>query len=309
MGGTKMIRLLNFALIFWSVLLIGNTVVPGCNRSDSGNADARFNSSGPTSTSLPKSDIETIAQGIQSGVPQPFVAVIRESSVYDELRKTVSGLPARDAEAFKKTAVIAAFLGERLTAGYGISISQSADGVLKLSETVPPKGTMLAQVITSPFGVYAVSLPNPETQVVLELTGAWKSGGKVFDLTTGEFTMVGGFAGQQEPFQLEGHLNLLRLGNLVSIIFDIQARDAKKPRSLRTIATGIIKADTNINLPVFDSGTLIDRPRPFLSATGTFASDASSLTLKLQSLVSLVVADGYVGQGSLKALASTEKQK
>src|SRR5882724_12930940 len=105
MGGTKMIRLLNFALIFWSVLLIGNTVMPSCNRSDSGNVDANVNSSGPTSTFLPKSDIETIAQGNQSGVDQPFVAVIRESSVYDELRKTVSGLPARDAEAFKKTAI------------------------------------------------------------------------------------------------------------------------------------------------------------------------------------------------------------
>ena len=90
-----MIRLLNFALIFWSVLLIGNTVVPGYNLSDSRSGDANVNSAGPASTSLPKTDIETIAQGNQSSVDQPFIAVIRESSVYDELRKTVSGLPVR----------------------------------------------------------------------------------------------------------------------------------------------------------------------------------------------------------------------
>jgi hypothetical protein len=302
-----MIQLLNFTLIFGSVLLIGNTVIPGCNHSDSRNADATVNSATSMSTQLSNPDIETIAQGSQSDVNQPFIAVIRESSVYDELRKTVKGLPERDAESFKKSAVIAAFLGERLTAGYGINISQSAEGVLKLSETVPPKGAMLAQVITSPFRVYTVSLPNPEAPVILELTGAWKSRGKVFDLTTGEFTMVGGFAGQQEPFQLEGRLNVLRLGNLISIIFDIQARNAKKPRSLRTIGTGVIEAGTKINLPVFDAGTLIDRPRPFLSATGTMAPDGSTLTFNLQSILSRVIADGYVGKGSLEARSSSEK--
>src|SRR5713101_8434049 len=88
--GTKMIRLSNFALIFWSILLVGNTVMPACNRSDR-SVDANVNSAGPISTSSATPDIETIAQGNQSDVDQPFVAVIRESSVYDELRKTVRG--------------------------------------------------------------------------------------------------------------------------------------------------------------------------------------------------------------------------
>ena len=288
-----------------SALLLGSVAIATAGMSQH---DGRlFYSAGAIQldgSQLSASEIQIIDQDAQSNVDRPFVAVIRESSVYDELRKTIKTLPSRDSESFKKSAVIAAFLGERPTAGYSVDLTRLRNGHLALSETTPPKGTMLAQIVTSPFRIYLVSLSDPEAQIELELSGPWKQAGQAFELTAGEFTMIGGFAGRQETFRLAGSLRFIRLGNIASIIFAVESDGATKARSLKTVGTGLINSNTNVRIPAFDAGTLINPPQPSLSATGTLSSDNSKLTLNLQSTASIVIADGYVGHGSLVSRAA-----
>ena len=63
------------------------------------------------------SDIRVLAEGSHSEVTSPFLAVVRDEQVYARLRKLVTGLPELQEDFFKRQAVIAAFMGERNTAG------------------------------------------------------------------------------------------------------------------------------------------------------------------------------------------------
>jgi hypothetical protein len=130
----------------------------------------------------------------------------------------------------------------------------------------------------------------------------WAFAGRAFEVTKGEFEMVGGFAGSRDVYGLEGRLRMLQMGKLVTVLFDLKAGNAKKPRALATAGTGLVQPDGTLMLTAFDAGTLIDPPQPFLRATGKVPA-GGKLHLDLRSIASRIIADGYVGKGSLDARA------
>src|SRR5438128_48720 len=99
----------------------------------------------------PNTDIKVLAEGSYSEVTSPFLAVVRDAQVYARVRKLATGLPELQEDFFKRQAVIAAFIGERNTAGYIVQITRSADDSIHLAVMSPSGDAMVAQVITTPF--------------------------------------------------------------------------------------------------------------------------------------------------------------
>ena len=67
-------------------------------------------------------------------------------------------LPAVD---FTKEMVVGVFMGSRPTAGYNLEIVSATENngtlVVRYREAMPPRGTMTAQVVTSPYHLVTVS--------------------------------------------------------------------------------------------------------------------------------------------------------
>jgi hypothetical protein len=245
--------------------------------------------------------VELLAEGNYGDFSEPFIAVIREGTAYSQLRQIVSGLPERDDASFYHSAVIAAFCGQRRTGGFRIDIGVDSGGAIQVEELGPPKDALVTEAITSPFKVISVPLSGQEAQLKLKPGRTWADAGTPFEVTKGEFTISGGFAGRTETFPLEGRVRVLRLGKLISLVFELRGQKPAKLRELNTIATGSIDAGGKVTLPQFDAGSLISPPPPPLSATGTISQDGKRLALVFQSIASEVIADGYVGQGTLEA--------
>ncbi|HYY58559.1 MAG TPA: protease complex subunit PrcB family protein, partial [Pyrinomonadaceae bacterium] len=201
-----------------------------------------------------------------------------------------------------RSAVVAAFLGQRRTGGYGVEITRAADGTVRVAEKTPPKGSMTTQVLTTPYEI--VSLPvEDETPLKLDVDKAWREGARPYKVTSGEFTMSGGFAGRSENFRLEGNLMVMRHANLATLVFDLKSAGGTKARELKEAATGVVRAGEEVRLARFNAGSLVEPPANLLSAKGQFSDNESGLTLAFESLPS-TVADGYQGTGRLSAVAT-----
>jgi hypothetical protein len=110
-------------------------------------------------------DIEQIEVGGQSAVPADRIAfrVIADATglarIYGEIHGHEIPPPSPPAVDFKHSLVLAAFLGQRPTAGYGIALGPARHVVeddgpwLEVAVTTrqPPPGAVTAQVITSPY--------------------------------------------------------------------------------------------------------------------------------------------------------------
>ncbi|HEX3229259.1 MAG TPA: protease complex subunit PrcB family protein, partial [Pyrinomonadaceae bacterium] len=83
-------------------------------------------------------DLKTLAEGSQSSISDPFVAVIRDDATYAKLKKMEPGLPMLETDFFRVNVVVAAFLGTRNTGGYSVEISRVEDGKIRVVEKAPP---------------------------------------------------------------------------------------------------------------------------------------------------------------------------
>ena len=250
-------------------------------------------------------DLKVLAQGSHSEVTNPFVAVARDPATYAKLRKLAPGLPELLDEFFVSHAAVAAFMGEHNTGGYSVEITRVADGPIRVEAKSPPKGSMVSQVITTPFKVVAVS---PGPSLALEVDGIWRQAMRTYRITSGEFSMGGGFAGTREQFALEGDIRVMREGKLATFAFDLKSTNAEKQRALKEAATGFIEDDA-VNVSRIGAGSLIEMPHSDLRVSGTFAGKSGKLTLSFASLPTMI-ADGYGGGGNIRAEATTpEPQK
>jgi hypothetical protein len=104
----------------------------------------------------------TIAKGAVSDVIGPKEAVVRTAADWNQVWRDHAG-PGSEAPAvdFESSMVVGVFLGARNTAGYTVEITAvEPDGaglVVKYMETKPARGTILAQVITTPFHLVSVA--------------------------------------------------------------------------------------------------------------------------------------------------------
>lgn len=248
------------------------------------------------------SEVKILAEGAYGKVTDAFVAVVRDAEAYAALRELVNNLPQVDADFFKKNIVVAAFLGQRRTGGYGVRIVLSENNRLSVSSTSPAADSMTTQALTAPFKV--VSVPDLEHRSLsIEIDPAWNNETRPYSISSGEFITGGGFGGRSEKLQLAGDIRVSRLGKLATFVFDVKSAGGTKGRSLRNVATGIVGAGGSISGAVVDPGTLVDFPRSALGIKGSFQGNEDRLSLSFESLPSNV-ADGYSGLGKLEAVAT-----
>lgn len=247
-------------------------------------------------------DIKILTQGAYNSVSESFVAVARDVETYKELRRLDDNLPILSADAFKQAAVVAAFLGQRRSGGFGVEIRRAPDGAVRINETTPPPGSMSTQALTTPYKIVQVPLES-ERPLRLELDKTWREGMRPYKVSSGEFTMSGGFAGRSENMRLEGSLSVMRHANLATFVFDLKGTGAAKARELREAATGIVQAGVEVRLARFNAGSLVEPPENLLEAKGQFSNNESDLTLSFESLPS-GIADGFEGRGRLTATAT-----
>jgi PrcB C-terminal len=274
---------------------------PAQQAGTSNNTQAKPSGTPSTGQGNVNGELKILGQGAHNIVGEAFVAVARDAGTYQELRRLDDNLPILSADAFNHTAVVAAFLGQRRTGGYGVEITQSADGAVRILESRPPQGALTTQVLTTPYKVVSVPLEN-ERALKLDLDTEWRIGMRPYHLTSGEFTMSGGFAGRSEQMRLEGGFNTMREANLATFIFDVKGTGGTKTRELKEVATGIVRAGGEISLARFNAGSLVEPPANLLKAQGRFTAQENELTFEFESLPSNV-ADGYQGRGRLAAKA------
>lgn len=244
-------------------------------------------------------DIKVLAEGFHSKITRPFVAVVRDAETYAALIKLDENLPKLDADFFKENVIVAAFLGERNTGGYSVEIRANAIEISVL-EKKPGKGAMVPQMITSPFKMVAVQGVS-NVAVRLMLDEAWRQRMPFYKVTNARFTMGGGIAGVSEEFGLQGLVAVLREGNLVSFSFRIVSSETRKRRLLMEYSTGLIDSKNKIEIKRMSADSLINPPNNGLQAEGRLSDGGKKLLLNLSSRPSMMIADGYSGQGSIEA--------
>ena len=316
------------ALALWFILslLAGatTTTMAGCNasqqrrRGNSRRADAK-----PTTTPQPtpeeplpdpargeektvSDEIKILSRGNYSNeMLESFVAVSRDAETYAALRALNAQLPGLSADFFKRNAVVAAFLGQRRSGGYAVEITREAEGALRVSEKSPPKGAMTTMALTAPYHVVSYATPE-ENPVRLSLGAAWQQAARPYRVVLGEFTMMGGFAGVRELFNVTGTLGLMRYQDLATVLFDLGGDDANRPRVLSDAASGKVSSD-KLTLTV-DPGTFILPPRRRLTAEVTLGGGENKLHFTLDGMQA-AVADGFGGRGQFDAEATAGPPK
>lgn len=251
--------------------------------------------------------MRVLAEGQYGKVEEPFLVVAREATVYAELRTLVDGLPDLGADFFERQAVVAAFAGTRNSGGHGIEIRRGADKRVVVEEKTPPKDAITTMALTQPYRVVAIEVREEES-VEIDL-GASRASvrWRAYNVTSGEFTTGGGFAGRYEKLTLAGGLRIARRGRLLTLVADVKGEGGTKPRALRGAATGFARDAAAFEIPHLDPGTLVDRPRPALLVKGNFADDAGQLSLTFEPLPTNL-SDGFAGRGKLEAKATGAAQ-
>jgi hypothetical protein len=254
-----------------------------------------------------KGEIKVLAEGGYSQVNDAFVAVARDAETYAAIRELAKGLPEMSADFFQHNAVVAAFLGQRRTGGYGVRITRAADGKVQLEQDSPAKGSMTTQALSAPFKI--VSVPTGESDfrfentLSLEIGAAWQAAMRPYRVSAGEFRMFGGFAAHSESFGLTGDLRVMRAGSLATFVFDLKSSGGKKARVLQEVASGLVQKNNQVLINYLEAGTLVDRPRSALRAQGSFTGREDGISLAFDSLPSNI-SDGYGGEGKLEAAAT-----
>jgi|SRR5580765_802106 len=241
-------------------------------------------------------DLKVLAEGSVSPITTTFAAVVRDSQTYASLRSSAANLPALTDDFFQSNIVIAAFLGQRNTTGYSVAISTEPNGQIRIAEKAPRKDAMVGQMITSPFKMVAVPTTG-RPAVYLTLDETFRPAGQLYRISNGSFSISGGFAGRTETYQLAGKLQLMRLGNLVTIGFAVVSSGTTRERALRDFATGSLSDDAF--MAGVSHGSLDDPPSGDLRVNGKLVAK-NKLLIELDSGPA-TVPDGYSGKGSVEA--------
>ena len=114
----------------------------------------------PALMMLQAPDLVTVEKGNQSNVDEGRKVTVRTEAEWTRLWQQHNPDRTRPAVDFSKQMVVGVFMGSRSTAGFAIEIVSAAavNGGLtvRYRETVPRRGAITAQVITSPYHLVAV---------------------------------------------------------------------------------------------------------------------------------------------------------
>jgi hypothetical protein len=108
----------------------------------------------------PKSTIVTIATDAMSGVDVPKQIVARTTAEWAALWRQHAGETVLPKVDFASRTVVAVFLGTRSSAGYAVEITGTRHDqgalIVEWSERRPERGTLSAQVLTSPAHIATI---------------------------------------------------------------------------------------------------------------------------------------------------------
>ena len=293
-----MLFLIRIALVTLSSFLLSGGAL-GCRAQPPANSQTDKPAPATEKQQPKPGELKVLADGSQSAIKSPFVALVRDADTYAALTKLDRNLPKLEADFFETRVVVAAFLGERNTGGYSVEIDREGVGGVRVVEKKPGKDMMVSQMFTAPFKIVEVEgVWNSPVWLALD-DDAWQTRMTLFRVTTGRFTTVGGIAGIREEFSLGGAIGVLRAGNLVTLQFRLIAPATTKRRTLAEYATGIV-SDNNVRASRLSADSLINPPNAGLQADGVFSDGGKKLLLNLWSRPSMI-ADGYSGRGSIDA--------
>ena len=112
----------------------------------------------PIITTVPA--MKTIDKGDQSNMDDAKQVAAKTEAAWKQLWQQHSPDRPRPVVDFTKEMVVGVFLGSRPTAGYGLEIVSAIEMngtlVVRYKEAAPPRGTMTAQVLTSPYHLVTV---------------------------------------------------------------------------------------------------------------------------------------------------------
>ncbi len=251
----------------------------------------------------PDSTLTELARGNYGSIRESFVLVARDAQTYAALRKMITSLPDQSADFFRTHAVVAAFLGQRRTGGYGVEIKQTARGRLSIGEQAPPKGAMTTMALSAPFCIVALPV-EPNDALDLTLAATWQQRQRPYRITAGTIKVSGGFAGISEEAQLAGTLRVMRAGDLATFTFDVQSTGGQRARRMADTATGTVDAAGNVTLTRCDAFALSGATESPFRATGQFIKDEQNLTLSFETIPAPHVADNFGATGKLSATAT-----
>lgn len=274
------------------------------SREQDTNASAPLRTPGNEGATVPSnSEIKELAAGNRSSIFESFVLVGRDVQTYAALRALHSGLPEQSTDFFKSSAVIAVFLGQRRTSGYGVEITRESDGQVRIVEHVPSKDTIVKMVLSAPFKIVATPVET-DHPVKLSLDTTWKNRLRPYRVTSGELSITGGFAGVNEKLRLEGSLSIMRADTLATIVFELQSAGGKQPRQLRDTASGLVDASGRVKLSRVDASALTGAIQSPFRVTGQFTENEQNLDLGFETIAAPNISDNFSATASLKALAT-----
>jgi PrcB C-terminal len=248
-------------------------------------------------------EIKELAAGNHSTIFESFVLIARDSKTYGALRAANTNLPEMSAEFFETNAVVAAFLGQRRTSGYGVEIMNGPEGRLHIVEHAPPKGAMVKMVLSAPFKVVAIPVDTDQS-VVLALDETWKKSLRNYRITSGQLSVTGGFAGVNQRRKLEGTIGIMRAGEFATFIFDLKSQAGQETKQLSDAASGSIKTPAQVSLPRLNSSSLTGAVQSPFQATGEFLDEERELRLSLQTSDSSNVSDNFTATAQLTAVTT-----
>lgn len=252
----------------------------------------------PPQTASDETNIKTIADGASSPVTTPFVFVARTPETYKLLRTLVENLP-NEAVDFNRTAIVAAFAGEKNTGGYSLEIAGKADK-LSVKIVAPPSDAIIAQFISSPYKIVAVAV-EPHRGVNLDLPADFVKASKNYRLTAGKFQSSGEGASAKKSFIAEGTVRVLSFGDAATLVFNLTGKSKSAVPRLFETASGELKAG-KIILSRVEAADFIDRPHPPLAATGNLNGRKLVLAFATNKSGGGAVEDGFSGGGKLEAV-------
>ena len=127
---------------------------------------------GPTGQAGSNGSLRSIDKGLDSQIDEARQVAVRSAAEWEKLWRQHAGERARPPVDFVKETVLAVFLGSRPTAGFSIEIAGTRqDGptlIVQYRETRPAAGGIVAQVLTSPYHIVAMSKSAAVTDVKFE---------------------------------------------------------------------------------------------------------------------------------------------
>ena len=241
-------------------------------------------------------NLKIIAEGVYGKVEEVFLFVARSAESYKKLQGLVEDLPPASEINFDKTAVVAAFAGEKRTGGYSVAMEKSGEAVsIKVVEPAPDAIT--TDALTYPYQVALVPVEE-EMPLNLRLSENWTRAAQNFRVTRGEIAYSGGITGRGKSYPVEGTVGVLTRGDLATLIFNFSGKGAESGKKLNEIVSGSFSSG-KIEVNRLDVGDFSENPKPPVRVSGMFTGDKLNLTF---APLPTEVRDGFMAEGKIEAV-------